>query len=100
MSITTTFRHTHLITLDEIGEIFPKNGKFNTELNGMRERIKQLEEKLNEYLDVPLCRKLEEENKRLWSEQHEAQRVYRRLLAELGEQRVINEELRKTRGDV
>ena len=38
---------------------------------------------------------LEAENKQLWSEQHEAQRVYRRLLAELEEQRAINEELRE-----
>ena len=43
---------------------------------------------------------LEAENTKLWSEQHEGQRVYRRLLAELEEQRVINEELRNTRGDV
>jgi len=45
-------------------------------------------------------RQLEEENAKLRSEQHEGQRVYRRLLAELEEQRVINEELRGARGDV
>jgi len=36
MSITTTFKNTHLITLDEIGEMFPAHGKFNTELNELR----------------------------------------------------------------
>ena len=51
----------------------------------------------------PQCvriQQLEAENAKLRSEQHEGQRVYRRLLAELEEQRVINEELRNTRGDV
>ena len=37
----------------------------------------------------------QKDNAKLWSEQHEAQRVYRRLLAELEEQRAINEELRE-----
>ena len=38
---------------------------------------------------------LEAENAKLWSEQHEGQRVYRRLLSELEEQRVINSEQRE-----
>jgi len=61
MSITTTFRNTSQITIDEISEMFPKQGRFNTELNELRaakvdrdETIKMVE--IPQSLMPMLCR--------------------------------------------